>query len=661
MFDTIKFRLHGILDVDDTTLALIKKETKGLTNVVVPEHQELYKKLIKYRDKNFTLRQVFNRETNTVEVLDEEEFLLLENSKQFSQFYQNRNMMRFVDAKKTKDVNLRINGTYRLTSSSPDVNFSINENGSFIDFEVSVPKYLYGHNIAQFIPQVNSQRYLRFGTNLHSWNVQTKLLYQRILEFFDRFFTDLCTVFKLETMPNYEYIEIRRVDLCYNQFFNSKEDALTYLQNVKKLKKERNYKTKKQTSNYGTTYALASQFGSYFKIYHKGEEYSKTKGDLSKHMKLNKEFIDAKVKDTVSRNTFNKKFQLYKENRDLIFSTFEDYAADKPQTISQKKKEELTPLIKEIKKHLPYDVVFLKNEADKILRYEVSLYGQFFQYLYKSKCFRRNCPIHQLYYKRYKKTKSDLDSRNTGKKVFKEDLKNYKDFHRYMSRSITLLLSDKKIRKHIRSGANDMHPVYVTYNISRNIYKNTRLRDMDLGHFSDYFLKKCVKHFYELVQKHQIKEIDTFEDIASKIAEYNNRVEERILQYNSINAYKIRDSRGELKIRGNKVITKATQLLKESEKRNLKLKKVNANLLLFLVDKIKNGQSLEQYRKDAKLPSSTFHRYKKDLEMFGVFENSLETKTVIDVDTTFKDYYWKTDTLNYQQRFFNNDNQIRYE
>lgn len=673
MIDTIKIRLHGILDVNDDTLSLIQKQN-GRSNLLVPEHQEIYKRFLKFKNKNYNMNLVYNKQTNSIEQLTDDEFLLLENSKKLTQFYQNRNIMRFVNAKETKEVNLRVNGSYKVPSSSSDINFSINENASYIDFEFSIPKYLYGHNLAQFIPQSNSNFCKTHGLKSNNWTFQASKLYDRLLDFLEnRFFVDMMHFFKLDVFPNMDYIEVRRIDLCYNQFFESKQDALTYLENQKKLKKERNYITKKQTSNFGTTYALNSSFGSYFKIYHKGTEYSKTGGDLKKHMKINRDYIDHLIaiqKDSYSNHRDKDgKIKLsldnYKKNANLIFDNIRRYGSEQPlMPMTDEKRLEIRDLANRIKNKLPFDVIFLKNEMDKVLRYEVSLYGDYFKNLYKRKVFRRKDKLHNSKMQLYSIVKSALDTRiRTKSKVYKEDLKQYKSIHKWLNSSIHLLLSkDKTFKSHETISAYDYDKLTEVYTISsfafraQVLYNKTLLSTASIGLFDDTFLRMAIRHFRELIHKHQIKKISSFDDLSSKIRSYNDEVEHRRKLYNEMNHYETLDALGNQKVKGIKFITKATQLLTEKQLREKKLKKVNANLLLFLVDKMQQGVSLEQYRKEAKIKPTTFHRYKKDLEMFDIYENTLQVQKEINVGTDFKDYYWKTKGLDYASKFYANKN-----
>src|SRR5690606_7626546 len=82
----------------------------------------------------------------------------------------------------------RVRGQINTASSDYRVNFTINENADAITFNLSIPKYFFGTNVAQFVPQVYSKRYQERLFSMRSWYTQTSFLYQRIIEFIYTFF-----------------------------------------------------------------------------------------------------------------------------------------------------------------------------------------------------------------------------------------------------------------------------------------------------------------------------------------------------------------------------------------------------------------------------------------------------------------------------------------
>ncbi|GAA4914459.1 phage/plasmid replication domain-containing protein [Mucilaginibacter defluvii] len=123
-----------------------------------------------------------------------------------------------------------------------------------LDFEFSIPKYLYGSNILQFV----------------KWHDQdSDGMYRYLMGFIKSFFNK----YSLEPI-DFKDISIHRIDFSYNQFFNSKYDALKYLSEQKQLLPKYARSTKNDYTNYDTSLTYVTKRYS-FKIYHKGTEFHK--------------------------------------------------------------------------------------------------------------------------------------------------------------------------------------------------------------------------------------------------------------------------------------------------------------------------------------------------------------------------------------------------
>jgi hypothetical protein len=163
--------------------------------------------------------------------------------------------------------------------------------------------------------------------------------YNRLLRFLEKFFSQFIGV-ELEKMK--EDVEINRMDICFNQVFVDKQEALEYLQHQKKVKK-RGERLINNKINYQTTLYLAGKYFT-FKIYHKGTEFRKN--DAPELMKMNKKL---------------------KQQR--------------------------------------FDVEKIGAFADKILRYEIEFKNAGLNYLYKNYLFRKNSKSFKGYKRSWRITK----------------------------------------------------------------------------------------------------------------------------------------------------------------------------------------------------------------------------------------------------------------
>ena len=102
-----------------------------------------------------------------------------------------------------------------IPSSHYTISYAINYHQDFIDFNLAVPKYYYATNVLQYINYFDQEEVATYS-------------------YLHKFFTDF---FKrtLMSIPDDMDIEIRRLDMCYNQFFIDKNQALSYLDKQKEI------------------------------------------------------------------------------------------------------------------------------------------------------------------------------------------------------------------------------------------------------------------------------------------------------------------------------------------------------------------------------------------------------------------------------------------
>jgi hypothetical protein len=207
-------------------------------------------------------------------------------------------------------MSLSKRSSFFIASSHYTVSYFYNISGDYIDFNFSIPKYCYGTNVLQFI------KYFDQGANAT----------------YDHFMSFLFTFVKKHFIQaiDLEDIEITRLDLCYNQFFNSKYDALKYLSDQKELMKKFARNSKNDFRSYDTSLMYLTKRYS-FKIYHKGTEF--IKNDRKELLKNNPTGFPLGVLEDQSNRILRYEITFRKSMIDYLFRQNKlenDYVTFKP-------------------------------------------------------------------------------------------------------------------------------------------------------------------------------------------------------------------------------------------------------------------------------------------------------------------------------------------
>ncbi|MFD2921320.1 phage/plasmid replication protein [Terrimonas rubra] len=224
----------------------------------------------------------------TTAIIDEDTGEYIESRKSTVNIYHDTNRVLPITHRNSLNIG---SSHYTLTTF---LNMSRNR----LEFNFSIPKYIFGTNILQFIPLFDQSPFYVFT---------------HLMAFLQKFIKDTFIVEPLK-----EDIEINRLDLCYNQHFLSKDDALQYLDQQKELLVKFARSSKNNYRTYDTSLMYITRRYSW-KIYHKGTEFKKN---------------------------------------------------DYPAIMKAGNKNNL-------------DLMFLQNESDKILRYEMTFRNSFINYLLK--------------------------------------------------------------------------------------------------------------------------------------------------------------------------------------------------------------------------------------------------------------------------------------
>jgi hypothetical protein len=474
-------------------------------------------------------------------------------------------------------------------SSHRSIACDVNLTGNFIRFNFSIPKLIYGHNVSQFIPT-----HLDFNSNgiiSHILADQKKGLYNRtftvIKNFFKTYFNTNCKCWNDETQQyqiinplDWKKTKMKRFDLCYNLIHASKDDAMKHLDLLEKVKKRysrgkhegglSSNKTGKAVYDTGLTHA-SDLF--YFKIYHKGTEFRKN---------------DAK--------------ELRKINRKLL---------------SQGKAPK-------------YNIDFLAEEADKILRFELEFKVSTLNYLHKSKLFRERCPnhkkdkaiyqelrrksrmsylkIHKLFNFHLKKNRADIAIIKTAQelKLFLPPVKSIINTKaKKMSGEVDKMILHKKDREFLDNYEkmhdlttnfwfncpNDESGYYHEFKNPKDFFNESKY-EMDY-YFKENLMNLCIDKFISLIENFRI------EQVPSTI-----RLQKNLEQLN--------EKKGLIKDQNCKI---SNYFPTGSKTGNLRIMQTNRIMSVILL--LESGLTLDEIKLKMSIPKSTFYRLKSDLKEIG--------------------------------------------
>ena len=372
-----------------------------------------------------------------------------------------------------------------MTSSHYYLAYRIDIARDFIEFNFSVPKYLYGSNIFQFVPHpgdVNYREDFSFSTGY------VDITFQRLMMFISDFIYERFPGIRL----NDSDIEVNRIDLCYNQIFEKKEHALQYLDYQKRIRKKYLRKTSKNRHAWETSIFITTERYS-AKIYHKGSEYKSGNGEMSHHRKINR------------------------DNKEDIFQVDNEY-------------DEKGNLVKE----------GFHSIADRILRYEITFRSSFMSHLYKKHYFARKCGKLQQIKKDYKharkiKRKCENEAKKhillnylspEGEKAIREKYmkefnslpkdvrKNFKRYESIMNHRLKFFLAINKQEKEQLESVRD-----VIWD------KKGKIKMSDKAPFNYLLFRKLVKEFTGFMEQFKLDKKEKLNSIDQKLMEYNTWAE----------------------------------------------------------------------------------------------------------------------------------------
>jgi len=343
------------------------------------------------------------------------------------------------------------------------LNAYINKDDDFVEFNFSVPKYIYGTNVLMYVVHPWDKNFTYYRHNSLKHNLVNS--YERLMRFIRYFFE---TEFPDDLSIDARYIEINRIDLCYNQVFLSKEDAIEYLDIQKSIQRKHTRQDSNKYREYETSFMYVNDRYS-LKVYHKGAEYKKR--DRKEQKKIN--------------------------------------------SLHQKQ---------------VFDIQGLQNFSDRMLRYEITFRKSMLSYLFNQYVFRKNCPVHKDLMTTYKKVESIIAKNervSTSLKQKKKEITkqkyleenpfqkiemNDKRNHKYIR---DLLFKEKKFMYVVDDRVNEFNNITARYN-----YFEPR------AHFSKAVFNECANFFLDFINEFQIYEKPAFNSVDDLIDAYNKVHEE---------------------------------------------------------------------------------------------------------------------------------------
>jgi hypothetical protein len=444
-----------------------------------------------------------------------------------------------------------------------------NSSRDFLMFNVSIPKYLYGNNIAQYLDSVLNRDFSLFDAS--KLDFHKKKLYSKLVNFINLFF-------KSEFPGNdfdWQDIEIYRFDICYNQIFNTKEDALKYLDYQKKLSKRHERQSSDIIRDFKTSIDYKGKLF-YYKIYHKGSEYE-TVGDKKEHKKVNANLL--KEIDKIKEQS-PEKYEFLKN--DLNFR-------------------------KEF-----FDIDYLQKLSDRILRYEISLTKNFFSYYLFTKTYGKNMSG-RIIGEKTKKYNNDefVEYRQRFESLWKlskqgtelhklpqKDRMFFKEFRRISEKKYSFhfkLSQDENVRF---LGLKRFNPLQTTRMI-----------------LDDKMIEFCFDYFMKMIKSFQLSEKPKMDAFIEALDDYNN-------------------SKGEIRIRFDDVLKGGFVDKKEYSKR---FKAINKNIMVQFYMNLEK-YSYDELRKLGLFADRTLRRYKADYEKIMGNVNSFSFTFALP-KMSFESYY----------------------
>ncbi|WP_422004874.1 phage/plasmid replication domain-containing protein [Roseivirga pacifica] len=423
--------------------------------------------------------------------------------------------------------------TNYLKSSHYNLAYRIVYIHDYIEFNFSIPKYVFGTNIIHYNTSPNSKKFQFYKHSTIEHNLAE--MYDRFIRFIKKFFT---TEFG-EIPINLALVELNRLDICYNQMFQTKHDALAYMKELRNVRK----KWSRDTTNALTweTSMMHKVNGRYsIKCYHKGSEFKK--------------------------NDYQK-------------------LKDKPQ----------------------FDVEYYQKFADRILRYEFTIFNGYLSYLYQLNNFRKQCPLWAEAKELARKNEKDSTTkkyREWRSKLTPFDKRKIAYYNFVNAKRRKFMLSDGIIEKwpnkfRLVDEENELYTIEqdVTYFDSRKYTHNTYCL------LTKDFFKTLSNKFLDLVYEFKLDVAKDRTEIFLEIDRYNDQIKAQKKKFKDL----------------------GLSITKFYNSKDFRI--INKSRILPIIHMLET-MSWAEIERSGMYSRKTLYNYKKDLEKLGVTEKTTLSKAI---------------------------------
>lgn len=482
-------------------------------------------------------------------------------------------------------------------SSHYKIIINISPGNDCITFNFSVPKYFYATNIIQAVTTPSENAIMLRGHN-STLSHQLDEAFERLIVYIESFFH--CEFPHCEVY--WDKLELKRIDICYNQIFRNKNEALEYLKLQKTLKRKYFRENSHDVNNYKTAVFFACKDYSY-KIYHKGTEYAKN--DKLEHEKINKQYD------------------------------------------------------KEI-----FDLKYLQEFSDRILRYEFTFRQGYMSYLYNQKVFRCNSANYRQFKKLYNSLKGayakDQPKDEETNQIYEVCAKEKKwTDPRWVEIEKVHQKAGQRTLKNYDSTLTQW--LYDWYTVKKNDHKPNK--DQIIRIYTKFFqefdkmittgrrfwfqLNEEEQYLYDLdnrnmknflnSEKQVLFTRELFKAIGNRFMEFVNEFQIERKQPTELYLQKIDEYNAG--VSSSRKIDKRFPLLATLKKQTKLLDKAKLGMVLMCLE----NYDMTDIQNILGVTRQTIHNYKKQLALIGYSKLTINDSIDFKVDTTFEEYFYEID------------------